>query len=771
MAKPESNSDPTVSRRGFLGLVGATAAIATAGCTSREKTIVPYTKRPKEIIPGVANYYATTFPEGDRSYSVLVKTREGRPIHVSGNDEHPHFKGKTCLRAVADLSALYDPDRLSMPKFEQRPSSWAEAEKALGIALSTAKREGKAVLLISGATNSPSRKALLGNLKASLPTLEHWSYEPAVAASVMAGARAAFGMPVQVRPRLDAASVILSLGADFLNGDDPESIAAFTAQRRPNHPVSSMNRLWVFEGPLSLTGANADQRFAVRPSAIAGCAFALARELQEHHGIALPPGVMLPAVPEGLAQNAGVPKDAWEKLATDLATAKTKAVVLCGNEMPTEAQVAAHMLNAMLGSLALDYLPGEPSASLEDIQSVIKGMDAGRYAVAILWGVNPAYAYPRALQWAASFAKIPTRVFVGLFDDESARQCQWVLPSHHWLESWGDYGERELLTLQQPAISPLYDTRQGEDIILALLRALRPQATEDYHAYLRYRWQKDVQPPDSPLPFDRFFEAALHDGVLRRDLASEAMPVAIQPASVSEAARRASEKTTEAGFELVLQPGTQVYDGRYANNSWLQELPDPITKNTWGNPLLVSVADAHELGLQNGDLANLDVDGAQLKLPVIAQPGQAKGVLTLALGYGRTQGTVARGVGVNAFPLLGLDSSSPQVRQSAKLTQAIGKVRLSVTQSHHRMEGRDLARSFTLAEFANEAKAPRKRVDLTTLYPDQQFPEHKWGMTIDMSACVGCAACVISCQSENNTCNRGTRTGRARPGDALDSNR
>ena len=746
----ESLSQAAVSRRGFLGLLGATAALATTACTNNERAIVPYTKRPKEIIPGIANYYASTFPEGQRSYPVLVKTREGRPIHVTGNDEHPRFKGKTSTRAIADLSALYDPDRVRVPQFEQRPSSFAEAEKAVGAALVAAKRDGKAVLLITGASDSPSRKSLLGELKAALPTLEHVTYEPGLSDSAIAGVRAAFGAPVQVRPRLEEASVILALGADFLAGDDPEAIAAFTRQRRPDSPVASMNRLWVFEGPLSLTGANADQRFAVRPSRIAGLAFALARELHDRHGIALPPGVAAPDIPKDLPSQAGIANQAWDKLLVDLATARTKAVVLCGEAMPADAHVAAHLLNAMLGSVAVEHRPSEALATLKDVQAVVNRMEAGRYAAAILWGVNLAYVYPNPQQWASAFAKIPLRVCVGLLDDESASQCQWVLPANHWLESWGDFGAPELLTLQQPAIAPLYETRQGEDIVLAWLRALGAPTPPDYHAYLRQRWQREVYPADSLVPFDRFFDAALHDGVLRRDVRSDAMPIGIQPGAVGDAARRAFETPAEAGFELILQPGTQVYDGRYANNAWLQELPDPITKNTWGNPLLVSAADAHELGLSHGDLADLELDDVRLRLPVMAQPGQAKGVIALALGYGRTKGTVARGVGVNAFPLAAVESNSPRVRRLAKLTKAIGSVRLPMTQNHHRLEGRDLARSLTLTEFARDAQKPKKKVELTTLYPDQQFPEHKWGMTIDMSACVGCSACVIACQSENN---------------------
>ena len=746
----ESQPATIVSRRGFLGWVGVTAAVATAACTPRERTIVPYTKRPKEIIPGVANYYASTFAEGARSYPVLVKTREGRPIHVTGNDEHPKFKGKTSLRAVADISALYDPDRLRQPQFEGRPASWAEAEKAINTALVAAKREAKAVLLITGASDSPTRKALLAGLKTSLPTLEHLAYEPAMPDSHFAGARAAFGVAVQMRPHLRNASVILSFGADFLNGDDPQAIADFTVPRRPNNPVATMNRLWVLEGPLSLTGANADQRFPVKPSRSAALAFAIAHDLNSRHGFSLPPGVTLPAFAADVAQSEGIPKQAWEKLIADLAAAKSAAAVLCAGSLSADAHVAVHLLNSMLNSTAVEYYPTDACASHEDLQSAIKAMGTGRYAAVILWGVNPAYTYPNSEQWRTAFAKVPLRVHVGLTEDESASQCQWLLPAHHWLESWGDFDDREWLTLQQPTILPLYDTRQGEDVVVSMLRALGALVPEDYHAYLRRSWQREVQPTDSPLPFDRFFEAVLHDGVYRRERPSGAMSMALLSAPVNDAARRASERPSESGFELVLRPGTQVYDGRYANNGWLQELPDPITKNTWGNPLLVSVADARAMGLQNGDLVDLELEGAQVRVPVIAQPGQAKGVLALALGYGRLKGSIARGVGVNAFPFIGLDSKSPHVRQSAKLNKTTDKVRLAMTQGHHRMEGRDIVRSFTLAEFAKEAANPRKKVELTTLYPDQKFPEHKWGMSIDLAACVGCAACVVACQSENN---------------------
>ena len=726
-----------ISRRNFLGLVGATAAVAaTAACDKSGKAfVVPYTKRPREVVPGVANFYASTFPEGTQSYSVLVKTREGRPIHITGNDEHPGLKGKTSPRAVADILRLYDPDRLRGPKLQGHSASWADAEKVLNTAIANAKQAGKAILLLTGASTSPTRKVLLAELQAALPTLEHLTWEPALGEGAQEGASAVFGTSLKLRPRLENAKVILSLGADFLNGEDPEAIAAFTSQRRPAEPVKTMNRLWVFEGPLSLTGTNADQRFPVPPSRLAALGFALANDL----GLPLPAGAQLASLPAP----ADIPAEAWRKLLEDLRSAGSAAVVLCGAAMPAEAHVAAHLLNTMLESKCLEVRPAEPLARLRDLEAARQGMASGKYAAAIFWGVNPVHAFPDTEAWNAALAKVTTRVWVGLLEDESTAGCALVLPEHHWLEAWGDHEDGTLLTLQQPTVGALYDTRQGEEIVLAILRGLGAASAEDYRAYLHDRWAKDVH--RGPVPFERFWQAALHDGFVKTDAKTLALP-AFRGDAVKAMAGQAHQ--TSGAFELILRPGTQVFDGRYGNNGWLQELPDPITKATWGNPLAISVADAKALGLQDGDRVELAVAGRQLSLPVLLQPGQAKGLLVLTLGYGRTVGGIAKGIGVNAFPLVDMQSPCPNLIRNVKLTKGKGRAQIPFTQNHHRMDGRDLVHSFSLLEFAKVKKKPA--ADLATLYPDQQFPEHKWGMVIDLSACIGCSTCVLACQSENN---------------------
>lgn len=725
------------SRRDFFGLVGAAAAVAaTVACDRKgQGTVVPYTKRPAEVTPGVANYYASATHEGRRVYPVLVKTREGRPIHITGNDEHPGVKGKTSPRTLADVLRLYDPDRLRAPKAGGRTIGWAEAEGQLQSALRSAKLSGKAVLLVSGAVVSPSRKALLADLKAALPTLEHLAYEPASGDGAEEAAKASFGQPVDLQPKLDKAKVILSLGADFLSGEDPETLAAWGAKRKLKHAKEEINRLWVLEGPLTLTGTNADQRVPVSPSRLAAVAFALAKELASK-GFSLPAGTDLSAI----SAQSDVPAKAWSNLVKDLQRASQHAVVLCGAQMPAEAHQAAHLLNAMLGSAAVTLRPAEPLATVKDLEAAAKGMAEGRYAAAIFWDVNPAYTFPKASAWKEAVVKVPFRAWIGQVEDETSAQCQVLLPENHWLESWGDFSTPEAAVLQQPTVGTLYDTRQGEDILLGALKAFGSAPADDYHAYLKARWQKS-------LPLATSFEQALHDGLVKTD--DKTPGPAFKGASVAAAAKSAAAAKAQ-DLELVLFPGFATHDGRHANNSWLQETPDPISKMTWDNPVAVSVQDAQALGIQEGDVVSLSLDGTTLTLPAVIQPGQAKGVLALALGYGRSTGGVAKGVGVNAFPLLGLDPASAQVRKGARLAKTGAKKELSRTQSHHRMEGRDIVRSLTMAEYEHNPQGHHHMPELVSLYEDQKFPDHKWGMVIDLAACTGCSACVVACQSENN---------------------
>ncbi len=762
-----------ISRRRFLTLVGASTALAALGtsCSRADRgEVVPYTRRPREVVPGVSNHYASTFQEGLTALGVLVKTREGRPIHVEGNDEHPHFKGKPSLRAVADILRLYDPDRLRQPLADGKPTTWADAEAKIIPALESARDSGEPVVLMTGAVLSPTRKALIEDFKQVVPRLIHFPFEPLTPQADRLAARRAFGEALSPRFRFDRADVVVSIQADFLgiDGNAPAAIQDFATRRRRAGRNSHMNRLWMLEGGMSLTGANADHRLAIKPSRAAEVAFALAKALRERHGVPLPSGLKREALSafdlDRLAGELRIPAELLHALAADLARAAEKALVLAGPALPAEAHVGAHLLNAMLGAegqtveTAFAAAPVE-LRTLEEMRLHLEELASGSFPVVIFWGVNPAYAFPDAALWRSAVASVPLRVFIGIHEDETAADCNVVLPEHHWLEAWGDYElSTDLLSLQQPTISHLFDTKQGEDALLEMIRALGGREVANYHEYLKARWRKVVFPAGSPVPFELFWNAALHDGVLRRGAAPRP-PRALRVGAVEAAAARAAaamatasaESAPAAGrFELVLRPGSAVYDGRYGNNGWLQELPDPVTKATWSNPATISSADAERLGLEDGDVVRIEAGGRAVEVPVLIQTGQAEGVINGALGYGRCALSVANAVGSSFYPLLDDESSAPGFRPAVTLAPTGKRVALPLTQTHHRLEERDVARSFALDDYASMETGHEDSGELPTLYPEQEFPEHKWGMVIDLAACVGCGACVIACQSENN---------------------
>ena len=776
---PAGAADPielpadAISRRRFLTMVSASAALAlgTASCSRIDRgTIVPYTRKPLEIHPGVANYFASTFQEGLVTHGVLVKTREGRPIHIEGNDEDPIWRGKASLRAIGDILGLYDPDRLRGPVADGNPTSWDKALEGITGVLRQARANGKPVLLLTEAVVSPTKRALIEELKKALPGLRHAAWEPAASQSEIAASRALFKDAMVPQYRLDRADVVLSLQADFL-GADPRAtvfIRDFAARRVPSKPSDAMNRLWVVEGTMTLTGANADHRFQVPPSRIARLVFALIRSLQESSGKPLlfdgSPYDLSPFALDATARDLQIPAASLSRLAQDLKQAGKSALVVAGAALPPEAHIACWLLNTMLESEGhtVDMRSAPQVLTFADLRDLFKEASRGTFAAAVFWGANPAYAFPDESLWKSAASNIPNKIRIGLYEDETALECRWRLPEHHWLESWGDFDAAQdydavqnLLSLRQPAIGAIHNTRQGEDILLSWLRGLGAHAPQTYLEYMKARWQREVYPAGGPVPFETFWNAALHDGVCR-GAAAPAPPLLIATAPVREAVSAAAANEKAAGpdeLELVLQPACTLYDGRYANNGWFNELPDPVTKATWTNPVLLSVADAGRLGLKDDDLVRITAGNESIEAPVVIQPGQAPGVASISLGYGRRTGNVATGVGVNAYALMDPDSPSPHLR-AVKISRAGGSRKVPRTQEHHQIvAGRNLVRSWALADYAkrignNESNPEQGR--LPSLIPDQQFVEHKWSMVIDLSACVGCSACVIACQSENN---------------------
>ncbi len=764
-----------ISRRRFLSLLSASAALAAGtSCSKIDRgSIVPYTRRAAGIVPGVATYYASTFQEGLAAHGVLVKTREGRPIHIEGNAEHAVSRGKTNLRAIGDLLGLYDPDRLRAPVRGTSPCSWSDAEKALSDTLSDARLAGKQVLLLTGAILSPTQKALIEDLKTALPSLLHASWEPIAPFTEIAAIKSIYGETAIPVPRLDRADVILSLQSDFLGSETNAPIFAkdFVSRRTISSPSDAMNRLWVLEGCMSLTGANADQRLEVRPSKMAGVAFALAQLLHESHSIALPAGLSVADLaafdPLTLAKSLKLELSLLKALAADLARARKTALVMSGLAIPQEAHIACQLLNIMLeapgNTLEFHPAPEHPGLlSYTELAHIFQDAARGKFGAAVFWDANPGYAFPDNALWKSAVAHIPQTYRIGLYEDETATDCEWKLPEHHWLESWGDFDSSPgYISLRQPAIAPIYDTRQAEEFLLSCMRSvsfdvrgMKRRAASGYLGYLKMRWESEMYSAGSPASFDAFWNAALRDGGLRRAPAKRAaQKINIEPVKNALAADQSYGESESAGIELILTPSAGLYDGRYANNGWLNELPDPVTKAVWTNPLLVSISDAEKFAFGDGDVASVTAGSGAIELPVLIQPGQASGVVSLALGYGRQKGNVAAGIGANGYRLIDITSKDPFILRNARISGKGNTARRPIprTQNHSRMEGRDLARSWTIAAYAEKLgsgeTAPHHSA---SLIPDLKFPEHKWGMAVDLSACIGCSACVIACQSENN---------------------
>ncbi len=757
-----------ISRRRFLSLLSASAALAAGVSCSRidRGAIVPYAKKAGEIVPGVENYYASTFQEGLSTYGVLVKTREGRPIHIEGNGTHFFSNGTTSLRSMGDLLGLYDPDRLRAPSRRGAAASWQEAETSLCGTLADAQLMEKPILFLTSAIVSPAQKALIGDLKLALPGLIHVSWEPNAPQSQIAAFRMLYGDFALPRSHFDRAQTILSFQSDFLgtDADAAAHIQGFSRRRSPSSPSDRMNRLWVVEGAMTLTGANADHRLPLPPGQMASLALALMRCLNESRSIPLPEGIALadlaPFSLESVAPILGISPAMINRLADDLAQAGKSSLILAGDAVRPETHVACHLLNRMLGSegntVEMCRTPSSPDlVSNSELEVLLKEASRGGFAVGIFWGANPAYSFPNASLWKQAIEKIPETYRLGLYEDETALDCSWRLPDRHWLESWGDFeSASDFIGLRQPTIGALHETRQAEDLFLACLRNLGLTSVPNYMEYVKTRWQADVFPAGGHVPFETFWNACLHDGGAKRE--SRPSPPFVMNANAVKSAVLAASKPDSSSpdrLELVLYPGAGVYDGRYANNGWLNELPDPVTKTTWGNPVLVSVKDAERFGFREGYVVGIGAGAGIIQAPIAIQPGQAPGVLSMATGYGRRTGTVAAGVGVNAYPLIDPSSPSPFLLANVRIVGLKKNERRAIpkTQMHDRMDGRDLVRSWALADYPHKAKEMKAhKHEYASLVPEQKFPEHKWGMTVDLSRCVGCSACVIACQSENN---------------------
>jgi molybdopterin-containing oxidoreductase family iron-sulfur binding subunit len=745
-----------VSRRNFLSLMGASLAFGGLTACTRQplERIVPYIDQPENIVPGKPLRFATATTLGGYATGLLAESHMGRPTKVEGNPEHPASLGSTDLFAQASVLSMYDPDRSQTVTHLGRISTWpaflAETRKAFNALDAFG---GARIRLLSGTVTSPSLAAAIGRLLERYPKARWHQHEPAGRHGAVAGAAAAFGEPVECRYDLGRAEVVLSLDSDLLTSG-PGSLRYardFMSRRRVRAGSASMSRLYAAETAPTATGTLADHRLPLTGGQLQMVATAIAAEL----------GVAGAMPVDGLSDS----QMAWvHTVAEDLRLHPGNGLVVAGDCAPAALHVLAHAINDRLGNagstvIYTDPVPAEAGERGGTLAELVEAMAAGEVDVLISLGSNPVYDAPADADIMAALYKVGRRIHLGPYVDETAEFSQWHVPEAHYLESWGDARAFDgTLTLQQPLIEPLYGGKSALELVAALIDDEERGGLD----LLRDEWQARTPAGEQ---FETFWRRSLHDGFLTgSDLPPR--PVTLDQAAVGQAVAELAVGdgggVENGGLELLFRPDPTVWDGRFANNGWLQECPKPLTKLTWENAALISPSLAQQRGLATGDVVVLTVGDRSLEAPVWVLPGQPERTVTLNLGYGRaTAGRVGSGIGVNANLLRtgndwrasGLEMSPTGARQE-----------LASTQLHHNVvpnnpegeeaEKRHLMRVGTFDTFKSEpdfvhhmAHGPDPEL---SMFPAYEYSGYAWGMAVDLGACTGCNACVVACQAENN---------------------
>ncbi len=724
---PAGIRQPGLSRRRFLQLAASSLALAgLAACQSQPAAhLVPYVNQPQNVTPGIPQFYATAHVLNGFATGILVTSHTGHPTHIEGNPDHPASLGAADVFAQASILSLYDPERSKTVRNIGRDSTWADFDNAFRAALAGI-TSGQAIHILTPSVTSPTLIAQIQAFIQRYPQTQWHQYDPINHDNVYAGAKLAFGQTLQPVYQLEKADVILSLEDDFLF-TDPGRLhytRAFTDKRRVQNTQASMNRLYVVEGTPSITGSMADHRLPLRSSDVERFARALAGQL-------------------GLADVApdSIPTEwnTWLKaIADDLTAHHGTGLVTAGQGQPPAVHALAHWMNTTLGNIGktVSYIaPLVAERQTDSLRTLMEAMTTGTVSILLIIGGNPAYDASADIPFADGLQHVPFSAHLNLYEDETSALCSWHLPLPHDLETWSDVRAYDgTATILQPLILPLYDTRSPLEL---LERMLNDQPRDDRQIVQAY-WQSTVPAGN----FEPLWEKSLRDGVVA-NTASQTVPVTLGTIGLPAAPAVAE------GLEIIIRPDPTLWDGRFNNTSWLQELPKPFTKLTWDNAAFVSPSTAQRLNLSNEDMVSLRYQGATLQAAIWILPGQADDCVTLTLGYGRTKtGAVGNGTGFNAYPLLMLPT---WFGTGLDLERTGGHYTLVTTQDHFTLEGRDLIHAGTLDQFQQTPDLGYGTSNgQPSLYPPYPSGEYAWGMSVDLNTCVGCNACIIACQSENN---------------------
>ncbi|HWB83329.1 MAG TPA: TAT-variant-translocated molybdopterin oxidoreductase [Bryobacteraceae bacterium] len=726
-------------RRNFLKLMGASLALAgLTACTKQPvEHIMPYVRQPEELIPGKPLFFATATTLNGVASGVLAESHEGRPTKIEGNPEHPGTLGACDPFSQASVLQLYDPDRAQVLTYEGEVRSWAAFLAELrNIVVRQRLKNGAGIRILTETVTSPTLAAQLHAVQQALPAAKWHQWEPAGPHSARTSAMQAFGQPVHTRYNFLNANVVVSLDSDFLaSGAGYLRYAReFSARRRVRTDQTTMNRLYAVEPMPTATGTKADHRLPLRAGDVEEFARALAAGVGATNG------------PQS-GQNGDIYK--WiGPISRDLLANKGASLVIAGECQPPIVHTLAHAMNAALGNVGKtviysDPVEAKPVDQVASLQDLVNDLDAGAVDVLLILGGNPVFTAPVELGMRDRIQKARLRIRLGLYEDETSEVCQWHLPEAHYLETWSDGRAYDgTITLMQPLIEPLYGGRSVLEIVTMMTDLPQTGAYETIRSY----WASQHTGGD----FEGWWRRAVHDGLVA-DTALPAKTVAVRGDALAPAAQ-----APQAGgsLEVVFRPDPTIYDGRFANNGWLQELPKPVSKLTWDNAAIIGPGTAHSLNVDTGDMLEVSYQGHSLRAPVWIQPGHVNGSVTMHLGYGRTRsGRAGDGMGFNPY---GLRTAKALWHDTGlEVRKTSGSYLFATTQNEHALDTRrHIIRQGTLNEYLKNPESVHEGAEVPprtlTLYPEFKYEGYAWGMAIDLNACTGCGACVVACQAENN---------------------
>jgi len=741
-----------VDRRDFVKLMGASVALAgLAACNRPAEKIVPYVKQPEDLIPGKPLFFASAMTLSGFASGVLVESHLGRPTKIEGNPDHPSSLGASDAFMQASLLGLYDPDRSQVVRHLGEIATWSDFLGALQPVLKNTTTNGASLRLLTHAITSPTLGAQIQQLLTQIPGMRWHQWEPVSRDNVREGLRMAFGAYVNAVYHFDKANVIVSLDSDFMDSGAGHLRYArdFASRRRVRHgETKSINRLYAIESSPSSSGSVADHRILARSSEI------------ESHARSIAAGVL---------SGAPAPSPAVAAIIKDLQQNRGASVVIAGDDHPPVVHAIAIAINQALGNIGstitiTDPVEVAPVNELESLRQLVADMNAGTVKALIMLGGNPVFDAPADFEFGKALDKVPFRAHLSLAYDETSNHSHWHIPETHYLESWGDArGHDGTVSIIQPLIAPLYNGRSAFEVIGALIGGL------DVSAYDTVRAHWSGAPAPSPA-FEVTWRKWLNDGLI----AGSALPA--RGGAASTTIPPPANRQPPTGFELQLKPDPTIYDGRFANNGWLQELPKPQTKITWDNVLLVGPKTAEDLGYSDKErqalvnerqtiLVDVKYRGRTIRVPLWVIPGHPEGCGTLSFGYGRQSGghvaTPPDGpLGVNVYPLRFSDAmSGGGGAQFARANAA--PYPIACTQEHQSINVRDIGgdrgiiRATTFEEYQRDPSFVREvpgaeEDNGQTMYPRFAYPSHAWAMVIDTSVCTGCNGCVLACQAENN---------------------